>query len=135
MLEAALGWAEYRGMTTRSRRVLALLAVGAAALTGCGVGQDHQAAIPKPTNAAGAATGDQAYLALLRDAGWAVVDQPQIIRVARAECRMRGKGVSNVDLVGKVARQYTITMGAARSQLSAAERAYCPQYTADQVPI
>jgi hypothetical protein len=115
-------------MTAQPRRVLALLAVGAAALTGCGVGQDHQAAIPKPTNAAGAATGgDRAYLGLLRDAGWAVVDQAQIIKVAHAECLMMHNGQTALHVIDQVAAKYTITMGAARSQLSAAERAYCPE--------
>jgi hypothetical protein len=123
-------------MTTRSRRVLALLAVSGAALAGCGVGHDdHQAATPTPSTtvtpsprpAGGAATGDQAYLQLLREGHWTVTDKAQIIRVAHAECQMRGQGTTNVALVGKVAAKYDITAEAARSQLSAAETTYCPE--------
>jgi hypothetical protein len=117
-------------MTAQPRRVLALLAVSAAALTGC-VGHDaHQAATPTPSTNA-----DQDYLRLLRDGHWTVTDEAQIIRIAHAECRMRGQGTTDVALVGKVARQYFIPMGAARSQLLAAEIAYCPQYRPLTAPV
>lgn len=127
-------------MTTRSRWPLALLTgvgIGAAALTGCGAGHDdHQAATPTPSTtvtasprpAGGAATGDQAYLRLLREGHWTVTDEARIVRVAHAECGMRGQGTTGVDLIEKVAAKYDITLEAAWVQVVSAEAAYCQQY-------
>jgi Protein of unknown function (DUF732) len=77
---------------------------------------------------------DSLYLGLLRDAGWVVADQPQVIRVAHAECLMMRNGQTALHVIDQVAAKYLVTWKAANSQVSSAQVAYCPDTITTTTP-
>jgi Protein of unknown function (DUF732) len=104
--------------TPRLLTALAHASLGAAALAALAVVPGHAVAAPQ--------AADYRYVQRLTDDHWTVDDREQLIRVAHAECGIRGQGKSNAELAAEVASHYRITAEAARSQLAAAEAVYCP---------